>query len=118
MLTKLKNEFHERKDHDRKKKLPQFFFNAQRTFKFPDPEKYGGVREEFDSFKYVFRVKFRANYDWYPTENMKFDYAFVSLKKVARTQILPKMNEGNVLKLHSVEFFLHCLNVNFGDQNK
>ena len=28
------------------------------------------------------------------------------------------MSEGNVLKFHSVEEFLRCLNVNFGDQNK
>ena len=47
--------------------LPQFFFNTtpQRTPKFPDPEKYGRVREELESFKYAFRTKLRANYDWY-----------------------------------------------------
>ena len=28
------------------------------------------------------------------------------------------MNENNVLKFHSVEKLLRCLNVNFGDQNK
>ena len=33
-------------------------------------------------------------------------------------QILSKINENNSLKFHSVEFFLRCLNVNFGDQNK
>ena len=49
---------------------------------------------------------------------MKFDYAFFYLKNAARTQMLFKMNERNVLKLYSVEFFLRSLNVNFGDQNK
>ena len=49
---------------------------------------------------------------------MKLDYAFSCLKGVARTQMLPRMNENNVLKLHSAEELLHCLNVNFGDQNK
>ena len=34
------------------------------------------VKGKLESFKYVFRVKFRANYNWYPTKNMKFDYAF------------------------------------------
>ena len=40
------------------------------------------------------------------------------LKGVVRTQILPRMNENNVLKFHSAEKLLRCLNVNFGDQNK
>ena len=48
-----------------KKYFALIFFNIkfQRIFKFFDPEKYGKIRENFESFKYVFRVKFRANYD-------------------------------------------------------
>ena len=114
----LKNEFHERKNHDKNRAFTPAFSNTQRTPKFPDPEKYGKAREELESFKYIFRAKLRTNYDWYPTENMKLDYAFSCLKKVVRTQMLPRMNENNVLKFHSIEIFLHCLNVNFGDQNK
>ena len=77
----LKNEFHERKDHDKKKAFTFVSFTIfQRILKFFDFEKYGGVREKFESFKYILRVKFRANYDWYPTEDMKFDYAFFYLK--------------------------------------
>ena len=73
----LKNEFHERENHDKKKTFIFISFTTfQRTFKFLDPEKYGKAREKFESFKYVLRAKFRANYDWYPTEDMKFDYAF------------------------------------------
>ena len=49
---------------------------------------------------------------------MKFDYAFSCLKKIARTQMLFKISEGNVLKFHSAEKLLRCLDVNFGDQNK
>ena len=110
----LKNEFHEREDHDKKRtsdQAPFIFLTAsfhQRTFKFPDPEKYGKAREKFESFKNIFRVKFRANYDWYPTKNMKLDYVFFCLKKIARTQILFKMSESNVLKFHSVEKLLRC----------
>ena len=116
----LKNEFHEREDHDRKKAFTPVFSNTtpQRTFKFLDPEKYGGAREKFESFKYAFRAKFRTNYDWYPTKDMKFDYAFFCLKNVARTQMLPRMVERNVLKFYSIKKLLHCLNINFGDQNK
>ena len=103
-----------------RKLLFQFFFNTtpQRTPKFPDPKKYGGTREKLESFKYALRVKLRASYDWYPTEDMKFNYAFSCLKNVARTQILFKMNEGNFLKFYSAEKLLRFLNVNFGDQNK
>ena len=73
----LKNEFHERENHDRKRTFTFVSFTTpQRTPKFPDPEKYGGAREEFESFKYALRVKFRVNYDRYPTEDMKFDYTF------------------------------------------
>ena len=68
----LKNEFNERKDHDKKKAFTPIFSIFQPTPKFFDLEKYGRVGEKFESFKYVFRVKFRANYDWYPTKNMKF----------------------------------------------
>ena len=113
----LKNEFHERENHDRKKAFTSAFSTTfQRIFKFPDPEKYGKAREKFESFKYVLRVKFRANYDWYPTEDMKFDYAFFCLKDVVRTQMLFKMSEKNVLKFYSAEKLLRFLNVNFGDQ--
>ena len=116
----LKNEFHERKNHDRKRIFTSVFSNTtlQRTFKFLDSKKYGGAREKFESFKYAFRAKLRANYDWYFTKNMKFDYAFFCLKNVVRTQMLPRMVEKNVSKFYSAEKLLHCLNVNFGDQNK
>ena len=49
---------------------------------------------------------------------MKLDYAFSCLKNVVRTQMLPKMNEKNILKFYSAENLLRSLNVNFGDQNK
>ena len=116
----LKDELHERKDHDKKRAFTPISSNttSQRTPKFFDPEKYGRAREKLESFKYAFRVKLRANYDWYPTEDMKFDYAFFCLKNVVRTQMLPKMNEKNVLKLYSAEELLRSLNVNFGDQYK
>ena len=77
----LKNEFNERKNHDKKKAFTPIFSTFQRTPKFPDPEKYKKVREKFESFKYVFRVKFRANYDWYLTKNMTFEYAFFLFEK-------------------------------------
>ena len=112
----LKNEFHERENHDRKKALVPA--NIQRIFKFPDFEKYGRAREKFESFKYALRAKLRANYDWYPTKNMKLDYVFSCLKGIARTQILFKMNEGNVLQFYSTEKLLRYLDVNFGNQNK
>ena len=48
----------------KKKAFIPIFSTLQRTFKFPDPEKYGKTREEFESFKYIFRIKFRASYDW------------------------------------------------------
>ena len=61
----LQDEFNERKDHDKKKIFDQTPLTSphQRIPKFPDPEKYGGAREKLESFKYDFRVKFRANYD-------------------------------------------------------
>ena len=115
----LKNEFHEREDHDKKRAFtPVFFITPQRILEFLDFEKYGRTHEKFESFKYALRVKLRANYDWYPTEDMNFDYAFSCLKNVVRTQMLFKMNEKNVLKFYSAEKLLRSLNINFNDQNK
>ena len=109
----LKDELHERKDHDKKRA-----FTPASSTKFPDPEKYGGTREELEPFIYALRAKLKANDDWYPTEDMKLDYAFFCLKNIVRTQILFKMNEKNVLKFYSAEKLLRSLNVNFGYQNK
>ena len=36
----LKNEFHERKNHDKKRAFTTASFNTQRIFKFLDPERY------------------------------------------------------------------------------
>ena len=100
----------------KKKSTPTFFnTNFQRPPKFLDPEIYGKIHEKLESFKYIFRIKFRTNYDWYPIKNMKFNYAFSFLKHVVRIQMLLKMNEKNVLKFHSIEKLLHCLNINFGN---
>ena len=53
----LKNEFHERKNHDKRVFTPIFFNTTpQRTFKFPDPEKYGKAREELVS-RFEFRIQ-------------------------------------------------------------
>lgn len=66
---------------------------------YRDPDRFGGTRDEPETFEYSFRFKFRANEDWYPSENMKFDYAFFCLKGIAQSQILPKMVEINVFKI-------------------
>ena len=42
----LKNEFHERKNHDKKRAFTPTFSNTQRTFKFRDLEKYKRAREK------------------------------------------------------------------------
>ena len=67
----------ERKNHDKKKAFTPIFSIFQRTFKFLDPEKYKKNREKFESFKYVFPVKFRINYNWYPTKKLKLDCVFL-----------------------------------------
>ena len=93
-------------------------FTVQRSPKFPNPEKFGGTRDELEPFKFNFRAKFQANSDWYPDEDGKFNYAFSRLKSFAQSQIFFKMDPTNVLKIYTVEFFLQCLDVSFGDQNK
>ena len=98
--------------------LTPFIVPHQRNPKFPNFEKFGGVREELEPFKFNFRAKFQANGDWYPDENGKLNYAFSRLKSFAQSQIFFKLDPTNVLKIRTVEFFLQCLDVNFGDQNK
>ena len=43
---------------------------------------------------------------------------FFCLENVVRTQMLFKMNEKNGLKFHLIDNFSHCLDINFGDENK
>ena len=107
-----------KKDQLKKRLLTPFIVPHQRNPKFPDFEKFGGVREELEFFKFNFRAKFQANADWYPDENGKFNYVFSRLKGFAQTQFFFKMDPTNFLKIHTVEFFLQCLDVSFGDQNK
>ena len=40
---------------------------------------------------------------------------FFVWKVTLERKYYPKMNENNVLKFHSIEFFSRCLNVNFSD---
>ena len=100
------------------KKRPLTPFTAQRSPKFPNPEKFGGARDELEPFKFNFRAKLQANGDWYPDEDEKLNYAFSRLKNFTQGQIFFKMDPTNVFKMHTVEKLLQYLNVSFGDQNK
>ena len=68
-------------------KIIPVFSTFQRTFKFPDPEKYKKYREKLESLKYVFLVKLLTSYDWYPTKNMKSDYTFLFEKSCSNANI-------------------------------
>ena len=91
---------------------------AQRNPKFFDPEQFGGTRDELEPFKFNFKTKFQTNGDWYPTDEKKFNYVFSRFKNFVQGQIFFKINLNNVLKINTVEFFLQCFDVNFGDHNK
>ena len=95
-----------------------FTVSFQRNPKFPNPEQFGGVRDELKKFKFNMKVKFQTKGDWYLTEKGKFNYAFSRFKGFAQGQIFFKMNFNNVLKINTMEKFLQCLDVNFGDHNK
>ena len=105
----------------RENQLKKLFFTpfiVQRNPKFPNPEKFGGARDELTPFKFNFRAKFQANGDWYPDENGKFNYVFSRLKNFAQTNFFFKMDPTNVFKKHTVEKKLQNLDVSFDDQNK
>ena len=93
-------------------------FTIQRNPKFFDPEQFGGARDEHEFFKFNFKTKLQANGDWYPTDEKKFNYVYSRFKSLAQGQIFFKMNFNNVLKINTVEFFLQCFDVSFGDHNK
>ena len=103
---------------DQLKKRFFISFKVQRSLKFPNPEKFGGARDELVFFNFNFRAKFQANGDWYPDEDGKFNYVFSRLKSLAQNQILFRVDPTNVFKRHTVEKLLQCLDVSFGDQNK
>ena len=95
-------------DQLKKRLLTAFTVWPQRNPKFPDPEQFGGARDEFEPFKLNFRTKLQTNGDWYFTEERKFNYAFSRFKNLAQSQIFLKMNPNNVLKVDTVEKLLQC----------
>ena len=64
------------------------------------------------------KAKFQTNGDWYFTEEGKFNYAFSRFKGFVQNQIFFRMNRNNVLKINTMEFFLQCFDVSFGNHNK
>ena len=120
MFQRSNHDQHDIMDHDHDHETPTGFIKIDNQIIFTQEfgKKIIQIYENMVNVLYAFRAKIRTNYDWYPTKNMKFDYAFSCFKNVARIQMLPKMNEKNVLKFYSVEKLLRFLYVNFGDQNK
>ena len=112
------NEGFQREILIRKNQLNKRFFTPfaiQRNPTFFDPEQFAGIRDELEFFKFNMKTKFQANGDWYFTEKKNFNYVFSRFKFFVQGQIFSKMN---VLKIHTVEKLLQCLDVNFGDHNK
>ena len=68
-----------KKDQLKKRLLILLTVLHQRNPKFPNPEKFGGIREELEPFKFNFRAKFQTNGDWYPDEDGKLNYVFSRL---------------------------------------
>ena len=107
------------KKNQLKKRLPTpFTVSPQRNPKFPNLDPFGGTRDEFEFFKFNMKAKLQANGDWYFIEKRKLNYAFSRFKGFAQSQIFPKMNFNNILKINTVEKLLQCLDINFGDHNK
>ena len=107
-----------KKDQLKKRLLTPFTVSPQRNPKFPNFDRFGGARDELEPFKFNIKTKLQANGDWYPIEKRKFNYAFSRFKGFTQNQILLKMNINNILKINTLEEFLQCLNINFGDHNK
>ena len=85
----------------------QFYRLSPSELQIPNFEQFGGARDEFEFLEFIFSNNFfEADGDWYPTENGKFNYVFSRLKNFAQTQIFPKVNATNVLKINIVDFFL------------
>ena len=107
-----------KKDQLEKRLLTPFTVSPQRNPKFPNFDPFGGVRDEFEFFKFNMKAKLQANGDWYFTEKGKLNYTFSRFKSFAQNQILPKMNPNNILKINTVEKLLQCFDINFDDHNK
>ena len=107
-----------KKDQLKKRLSTPFTVSPQRNPKFPDPDLFGGTRDEFEFFKFNLKAKLQANGDWYFIEKGKLNYAFSRFKSFAQNQIFPKMNFNNILKINTVEKLLQCFDINFGDHNK
>ena len=107
-----------KKDQLKKRLLTPFTVSPQRNPKFPNPDPFGGARNEFEPFKFNMKTKLQANGDWYLIEKRKLNYTSSRLKSFAQSQIFLKMNLNNILKINTVEKLLQCFDINFGDHNK
>lgn len=93
------------------------FTPVRKSPKHPDPNQYDGNTKGLRGFIFNLKAKFRANADWYRTEQDLVDYAMGRLTGNAADQMLPLVEMENS-PIHTITLFYAALEQAFGDPNR
>lgn len=91
--------------------------STPKSTKLPDPDKFGGNRDELEKFITQLQLKLQANADHFPTVNTKLSYAVSRLDGIALKQVMPRINEDTV-DFTDTKTFYDFLRAAFGDPDR
>lgn len=92
--------------------------DRRRSAKHPDPDKYGGKKEDLDIFIAQLRVKLTINSDHWTSETQKICYAASRLEGDAMLYVLPHLKSDDTTDYKSVGELIETLQKAFGDPDK
>ena len=90
---------------------------APQTMSVPDPERFGGSRDKFRTFRSQLLLKLQGNSHKFPSDQHQLRYTIGLLPDQAFTQIEPYIKEDRI-KLASVTELLKVLEIAFGDPDR
>ena len=86
--------------------------------KHPDPDKFGGNKEELLQFTTQLKLKLNINSDHYSASKSDIAYAISRLEGNALSQVLPLVKSATEVNIDSIETFFKILEAAFGDPDK
>lgn len=88
------------------------------TPKHPDPDKFGGNKDELLQFTTQLNLKLNINADHYTSPKSDIAYAISRLEGNALSQVLPLVRSATDINIDSIDKFLQILEAAFGDPDK
>jgi hypothetical protein len=88
------------------------------TPKHPDPDKFGGNKDELLQFTTQLKLKLNINADHYASPKSAIAYAISRLEGNALSQVLPLVKSATDINIESIDKFFQILEAAFGDPDK